>query len=235
MKESREAKEERAKHNTTRVLCTQADVVAASGSAASAFGSPLKSQLRVVPDLADGAPESASKKSATFGDDEVWVFEKATKSDAEEEKSDDLEAPKKKREVVSEEEKAENKAKKAEREAKKAEREAEKAAREAERKAEKERKEKIAKDKKDLAEQKKMLKQKTAEKRESRRKMSKKHKARNADKDVMDIASLLSVEELERMVEVETEALGGMVGGDGNNTADDSSHSDEVDVSDDDL
>ena len=89
----------------------------------------------------------------------------------------------------------------------------------------------MARDKKDLVERKKMLKQKTAEKRE----MSKKRKAGNADKDVMDLASSLSVEELERMVEDETEALGGMVGGDGDNTADDSSHSDEVDVSDDDL
>ena len=52
-------------------------------------------------DLADGAPESESKKSAKFGEIETLVFEKATKSDAEEEESDDLESPKKKRKVVS--------------------------------------------------------------------------------------------------------------------------------------
>ena len=92
----------------------------------------------------------------------------------------------------------------------------------------------MAKAKKDLADHKKMLEQKEAEQRESRRKMSKKHKAGNADKDAMDLASSLSVEELERMVEDKTEALAGMVE-DGDNMADDSSHSDEVDVSDDDL
>ena len=92
-------------------------------------------------DLADGAPESASKK-AKFGNAEIREFEKATKSDAEEEESDDLESPKKKRKVVSEEGKAAIKAKKAEKEA--------------ERKAEKERKEKLARDKKELAEQKKI-------------------------------------------------------------------------------
>ena len=48
LKESIEAKEERAKRNTIRVRCTQADDVSASGSAASAVGSPLKKQLRVV-------------------------------------------------------------------------------------------------------------------------------------------------------------------------------------------
>ena len=47
LKESSEAKEERAKHNTIRVLFTQADDVSASGSAASAFVSPLKRHLRV--------------------------------------------------------------------------------------------------------------------------------------------------------------------------------------------
>ena len=75
-----------------------------------------------------------------------------------------------------------------------------------------------------------MLKQKTAEKRE----MSKKRKAGNADEDVMVLASSHSLEELERMVQDEKEALGGMVV-DGDNTADASSHSDEVDVSDNDL
>ena len=58
--------------------------------------------------------------------------------------------------------------------------------------------------------------------------MSKKLKAGNADEDAMTLASSHSVEELERMLADETEALGGMV-------EDDSSHSDEVDVSDDDL
>ena len=83
LKESREAMEERAKRNTTRVLCAQADDVSASGSAASAFVSPLKKQLRVVSDLADAASESASKKSAKFGNAEVRVFEKANSPDAE--------------------------------------------------------------------------------------------------------------------------------------------------------
>ena len=96
LKESIEAKEERAKRNTIRVLCPQADDVSASGSAASAFGSPLKKQLRVVSDLADGAPESASKKSAKIGETEIREFDKATKSDAEEEESDAVESPKKK-------------------------------------------------------------------------------------------------------------------------------------------
>ena len=41
----------------------------------------------------------------------------------------------------------------------------------------------------------------------------------NADEDVMVLASSHSLEELERMVEDETEALGGMVE-DGDNTAD---------------
>ena len=171
MKESSKAKEERAKRNAIRVHCPQADDVSASGSAASAFGSPLKKQLRVVSDLADGASESACEKSAKFGQTEIREFDKATKSDAEEEESDDLESPKKKRKVVSEEEKAvikaKKKAEKAKKEAEKAEREAEKARKEAERKTEKERKEKLAKDKKDLTEQKKMLKQKVAEQRNS--------------------------------------------------------------------
>ena len=56
LKESRVAKEERAKRNTTRVLRTQADDVSASGSAALAFASPLKKQSRVS-DSADGASE----------------------------------------------------------------------------------------------------------------------------------------------------------------------------------
>ena len=95
MKESSEAKEERAKHNAIRVLCPQADDVSASGSAVSAFVSPLKKQLCVVSDLADGASESAFKKSAKFGDTEIREFEKATKSDAEEEESDAVGSPKK--------------------------------------------------------------------------------------------------------------------------------------------
>ena len=105
LKESREAKEERAKRNTTRVLCAQADDVSASGSAASAFVSPLKKQSRVS-DLADAASESASKKSAKFGVTEIREFDKATKSDEEEEESDAMKSPKKKRKVVSEEVKA---------------------------------------------------------------------------------------------------------------------------------
>ena len=87
----------------------------------------------------------------------------------------------------------------------------------------------MAKAKKDLADQRKMLKQ-TAEKCE----MSKKRKAGNADEDVMVLASSHSLEELEQMLEDEKEALGGMVE-DGDNTADASSHSGEVDVSDNDL
>ena len=50
----------------------------------------------------------------------------------------------------------------------------------------------MAKDRKDLADLRKLLKQKTAEKRE----MSKKHKAGNADEDVMVLASSHSLEEL---------------------------------------
>ena len=46
--ESREAKEERAKRNTIRVLCPQADDVSASGSAASAFGSVEEAVARCV-------------------------------------------------------------------------------------------------------------------------------------------------------------------------------------------
>ena len=91
----------------------------------------------------------------------------------------------------------------------------------------------MAKAKKDLADQRKMLKQKMAEKRE----MSKKCKAGNADEDamtgnadgdVMALASSHSVEELKKMLADETEAFGGMV-------EEDSSHSGEVDVSDNDL
>ena len=194
----------------------------------------MKKQLRVVSDLADVAPESAPKKWAKFGNAEIPEFEKTTKSDAEEEESDDLESPKKKRKVVSEEEKAAIKAKKeaekAKKEAEKAEKEVEKARKEAEKKAEKERKEELARQKKESDEQKKMLKQKMAEKRE----MSKKRKAGNAGEDAMKLASTYSREELEQMLADETEAFGGMVE-DGDNTADDSSHSGEADSSDDDI
>ena len=123
LKESSEAKEERAKRNAIRVLCPLADDVSASGSAAPVFGSPLKKQLRVS-DSADGASESASKKSAKFDDNHIAeerLFHESIMPDAEEEESDDLESPKKKRKVVSEEEKAAVKAKK---EAKKAKKEA---------------------------------------------------------------------------------------------------------------
>ena len=122
LKESREAKEERAKHNTTPVLCTQANDFSASGSAASAFVSPLKKQSRVSYS-ADGASESASKKSAKFDDnhiEEVREFRESTMPDATEEASDDVESPKKKRKV--------NSAKKA---AIKAKKDAEKAKKEA--------------------------------------------------------------------------------------------------------
>ena len=101
--------------NTARVLCTQADDVLASGSAASAFGSPLKKQLRVVSDLADGVSESASKKSSKFDDNHIAeerLFHESVMPDAEEEESDAVESPKKKRKVISEEEKAAIKAKK---------------------------------------------------------------------------------------------------------------------------
>ena len=90
---------------------------------ASAFVSPLKKQWRVS-DSADGASESASKKSAKFGVTEIREFDKATESDAEEaqeEESDAVESPKKKRKVVSEEEKAAIKGRK---DAEKAEKEA---------------------------------------------------------------------------------------------------------------
>ena len=144
LKESREAKEGRAKRNNTRVLCTQADDVSASGSAASAFVSPLKKRSRVS-DSADCASELKSD------------FEKSTESDAEEEASDAVESPKKKRKVVSEDEKAAIKAKK---DAEKAEREAEKARKEAERKAEKAKKEELARQRKAVAEERKMFRQK---------------------------------------------------------------------------
>ena len=62
----------------------------------------------------------------------------------------------------------------------------------------------MARDKKVLAERKKMFKQIMAEKREK----SNKRKAGNADEDVMVLASSHSLEELERMVEDEKEALG---------------------------
>ena len=92
----------------------------------------------------------------------------------------------------------------------------------------------MAKARKDLADQKKMLKEKEAEQRESRRKMaeSKKHKAGNADKNVIDLASSHTLEELEKMLEEAKQTEGG--GGD-DNMADDSSQSDEVDGSDDDI
>ena len=93
-------------------------------------------------DLADGASESASKKSAKFGQTGIREFDKATKSDAEEEESDAVEWPK-------------NKARK---EAEKAEKEAEKARKEAERKAEKEKKEELARQRKAVAEERKQLK-----------------------------------------------------------------------------
>ena len=101
--ESRYAKEERDKRKTTSVLCAQADDVSASGSAASAFVSPLKRQSRVS-NSAHGAPESASKKSATFGDNpiaEVRLVLESTKTDAAEEASAAVESPKRKRKVVS--------------------------------------------------------------------------------------------------------------------------------------
>ena len=183
LKESREAKEERAKRNTIRVLCPQADDVSASGSAASAFVSPLKKQLHVS-DSADGASESASKKSAKFDDNHIAeerLFHESTMPGAEEEASDAVESPKKKRKVVSEEEKAAIKAKM---DVEKAEKETEKTRKEAERQAGKAKKEELARQMKAVAEDRKLLKQKIAEKRE----MSKKHKAGNADEDAMALA-----------------------------------------------
>ena len=62
-------------------------------------------------------------------------------------------------------------------------------------------------------------------------KTSKKRKASNADEDAMALASSFSPEEnqeIDKMVEVEVEALGGMVK-DGDNTAEGSSHSCEAD------
>ena len=88
----------------------------------------------------------------------------------------------------------------------------------------------MARDKKVLAERKKMFKQIMAGKRET----SNKRKAGNAGEDAMTLASSHSVEGLEMMLADETEALGGMVE-DGDNTAVASSHSGEVDLSDDDI
>ena len=78
-----------------------------------------------------------------------------------------------------------------------------------------------------MNEQKKMLKQKMAEKRQTaqaKSETSKKHKASNADEDAMALATSFRQAEINKMVEDESEALGGMVK-DGDNRADGSSHS----------
>ena len=81
-----------------------------------------------------------------------------------------------------------------------------------------------------MNEQKKMLRQKIAQKRQkaqTKSETSKTRKARNADEGAIAIASSLSLEQIDKMVEDETEALDGMVK-DGDNTADGSSHSGEA-------
>ena len=63
----------------------------------------MKKQSRVS-DLADAASESASKKSAKFDDNHIAeerLFRQSTMPDAEEEASDSVESPKKKRKVAS--------------------------------------------------------------------------------------------------------------------------------------
>ena len=115
-------------------------------------------------DSADGASESASKKSAKFNKNPVaeeCLFHQSTVQIAAEEASAAEESPKKRHKVVSEDEKAAIKAKT---DAAKAEKAAEKARKEAERQAEKAEKEKLARQKKAVNEEKKMQKQKIAKK-----------------------------------------------------------------------
>ena len=168
LKQPREAKDERAKRNTTRVLreSAQTDDVSASGSAVLTFVFPLKEQSRIS-NFADGASESVSKKSAKFDDnhiEEPVLFRESTMPDAAEEASAAVESSKKKRKVVSNEsekqrKQAEKAAIKAKKDAKKAEKEAKKARKKAERLAKKEEKEVLARQKA-LNEESKMLKEK---------------------------------------------------------------------------
>ena len=97
--------------------------------------------------------------------------------------------------------------------------------------AEKEDEAQLERQRKAVNEQNKMFQQKIAEKRrmaQAKSETSKKRKASNADKDAMALASSFSLEEIDKMVEDESEALGGMVK-EGDNTADGSSHSGEAD------
>ena len=120
----------------------------------------MKKQSRVS-DSADGASESASKKSVKFA---VTEIPKVVSDESEKQrKQDEKKAIKAKRD--------------AERDAEKAKKEAEKARKEAERKAEKAKKEELARQRQGVYEDGKLLKQKIVEKREAKLETSNKRKA----------------------------------------------------------